>query len=271
MGHGGNSAQRRKDRRQIEAQVEQALIRLGAQAPASGTVQAVNVSEPEAARKLHSFSVSTPSWTAIGLLGGIFLSRFSVWVASFMGWVILVVDFAARRVFSYGWKRWLGLIGYALFWATALIVMTRFAPKGPATLDQEMDALAKRFPVLGSGTLRTRPMFESTEQISTIPPQMGGHTSISLDKVANLEWLTMGANDSQIILVLNATPLEVPNGLIITGDHAKYTFDMGESNRQHEVIVGTRKFLVTLRRINVVPLQHFGWMPKVFTFDVSEE
>jgi hypothetical protein len=154
--------------------------------------------------------------------------------------------------------------------AIVLIAITSFAPKGPATLDEQMDALAKRFPMLGSGTVRTRPMFEATEQVNTLPLSMGGHSLISLDKVANLEWLTTGVNDNQLIFVLNATPIEYPNAEIITGEHQKYSFDMG-ANRQHEVVIGTRKFLVTLRRINPMPLQHFGWTPKVFTFDVSEE
>ena len=106
------------------------------------------------------------------LLGAIF-THFSVFLVYGLTWLLAVGEFIRVGFFRKSWAKVLGSVFFALFTATILFGVWKITPRSdsPPTLDQQIDAFAKRFPWLTHEptiTVASAPLVPSTPA-STVP------------------------------------------------------------------------------------------------------
>ena len=221
--------------------------------------------------KLEEFWASTPLWSGISMLLAVIFNHVSSVLLFVLAWMLAVGEFIRVGFFTRKWQTICFNTLFAIFLGVIFFGIWKVTPAQSSvpSLDQQMQNLASKFPPLVSGVLRTKPLYNSTQEIITYPPSMGGRSSMNLDNIASLDLLTADKGD-QITLVLNATTLTLPNAEIITGQHPEFVFDSG-ANKRHQIQVEARKFLVTLLHVEAHPTPNFGWTPKVFVFGISEK
>jgi hypothetical protein len=150
---GGNSHQRRTNER-LDQAVTDALLRMGKHS----TGPAEDAADPqmhrkEASHKWTELWRSTPIWGAVGVLAGTLLAQVSVILVFIAVWLVICVEFVSLRLIPNKPVRYLCNFAFGAVLAMAFWGLWRVAPRPttPPTLDQQMDAFAKRFPELLHG------------------------------------------------------------------------------------------------------------------------
>jgi hypothetical protein len=114
-------------------------------------------------QKLHTLWGSTPFWTGLGVLGGLIVSQFSQRYAqaivSLVVWFIGTLEVVKIGLFTGKKRIFLNAItsaGIAIVLSAVLYTTWKFAPptKEPPTLDQQFDAMGRRFPLLASPQIK---------------------------------------------------------------------------------------------------------------------
>ena len=167
---GGNSHQRRSKKR-LDQSVADALLRLGPHPTAAGDRSTEAQAPPkEASHKWANLWRSTPIWGAIGVLAGTLLAQVSV-ILVFVGvWLVFCIEFVSLRLIGNKPIRYICNVTFmvalaATFWGLWLVAPR---PSTPPTLDQQMDAFAKRFPELLHA--EDHPVAKSSSPPSQPPP-----------------------------------------------------------------------------------------------------
>jgi hypothetical protein len=154
---GGNSHQRKMARRAEERIAEQVAQRVAQQIEAKSATSAVPPSDEEwSARSLRekmvSFWGSTPIWGAIGVLIGEMVSQLSIRLLFFAVWAVVFVEFVRVGFFERRLFKALGNIAVGLTLALVFFQLWKLSPKPkePPTVDQYVEAFARKFPWLSN-------------------------------------------------------------------------------------------------------------------------
>lgn len=121
------------------------------------------------------------------------------------------------------------------------------------------------------------PKFRKEFTLTTIPPFMGGETTIDLDGVATLR-LFPPYSIGTATLKLDAVPMKQPDAFfpdtefrgiqITTGEMRSFFFDT-QNNKRHTLEAGGKVFIVTLRETEALVVEGLQ-NPLKFVFSVAE-
>jgi hypothetical protein len=114
-----------------------------------------------------------------------------------------------------------------------------------------------------------RQYFSSTERVILAPEFLGGHNTLNLDNIATL---TARWADHIIMILDDVAAVPVIQGSNVfkmsTSNNPTYRFD-GKQVR-HEIEVGGRTFIVTLKTINNINIPEVA-NPREYVFGISEK
>jgi hypothetical protein len=147
---GGNSKQRRRYARELH----KALSAMGIIATPDKKSPAMVTPEPfDVGKRVSTFWRSTPVWGGIGVLIGVIGAQLSQKMSFVAVWGVLFLEFInckffpRNRVVSLAGNLLAGIVIAALLFGMWQVTPR---PKDPPSLDQQMEAFARRFPFLGS-------------------------------------------------------------------------------------------------------------------------
>jgi len=147
-GKGGNTHQRRLAKRGEERIAKEVTDRVLEEIE----VKQVEPMPEKVSSKLATFWGSTPIWGGIGLLIGAIASQLSLKLLFVAVWGIFVFEFLRVGFFKQRATKVMGNLLAGIIFAGVFIGLWRLSPKPkePTTVDQEMNAFAKRFPWMAS-------------------------------------------------------------------------------------------------------------------------
>lgn len=152
MSDGGNSQQRKKAKKAQERMANDLADKIAKRLePKSTTSEESPKTEAVTLRtRLSGFWGSTPVWGGIGILVGAIASQVSLKLLFAAVWGIFLFEFVRVGFFARRFGRVVGNFVTGVILALGFIALWRITPKpkDPATLDQQMDALAHKFPFL---------------------------------------------------------------------------------------------------------------------------
>jgi hypothetical protein len=145
VSNGGNSHQRKKERRahnrlagEIKNDVVQQIRNEG-----------LPISKPTFWNKAGTFWASSPLWGAVGMLIALLFARVSVVILYVLTGVVLVGEFIRVGFFTqFRWKIIGNFVVAVCITGGLYYLWKKIPPKEPTTLDQTLEAMAKRFPGL---------------------------------------------------------------------------------------------------------------------------
>jgi hypothetical protein len=174
---GGNSHQLRSERRlagRIQSAIEDKLKSAVMSESSTPTPSETN----SIRQKLHEIYTSTPLWTGVGVLVGLIISqlsvRYAIVVVSVFVWVIATVD--VFKVGLFKGRKWSVLANSASSFIVAVILAGisygtwKLAPpqKDAPTLDQQIDAFARRFPWIANPPQSPDQTKQAKQTVTTI-------------------------------------------------------------------------------------------------------
>jgi hypothetical protein len=131
--------------------------------------------------KIGKFWASTPFWSGVTLLLGAIGSRVSTLLVYFAAWLLAVIEYIRIGFFKKLYLRIISVCVFGIVLVPVLAVIWKITPaqKESPTLDQQIDAVAKKFPWLVTGPKMEIPKAEI--------PQSPEHTHLSYLSIPEIE------------------------------------------------------------------------------------
>jgi hypothetical protein len=162
VSNAGNSHQRKMVKKAEEriAKAVTGRVLENMETPIHSSSDGVEPVPPRLSSKLGTFWGSTPAWTGIGMLVGVFAPLLSLQLLFVGVWGIFFFEFIRVGFFKGKVAKWLGNAVAGCVFAVVFFVVWKVSPrpKQPPTLDQEMSAFAQKFPWIASAPPQAGPV-----------------------------------------------------------------------------------------------------------------
>jgi hypothetical protein len=221
-GYSGNSKQRKQAKKadeRIKGMVRNELERIsGKDIPGTeGSLQPQHGKGADTKEKLRTFWSSTPFWAVLCMLVGAVGSQLSLNLLFFIGWAVVLFEFIRMGFVDSRKFRVVGNSIAGLLLAVLFVGLWRISPKPqtPPSLDQEMDAFARRFPFLKSQAATPQ-----MDELKSVEQFFLGHDESELREKFGFLWML----DANIGLIAARTNYYLQHGSINGFDEAPYIF-----------------------------------------------